>query len=118
MAASSNRRHWPRLWHSQLFTLLQTPQQKTGFDSRHLGKRRSLDLPVEPRKRFAFGAHGLEYMSELTYTAKARFALRLRCSVKVRHHFMIANSGLRAPRRSCGGIPARRRADIPQFQDG
>lgn len=116
MAASSNRRHWPRLWHGQLFTLLQTPQQKTGFDSRHLGERRSLDLPVEPRKRFVFGAHGLEYMSELTYTPRARFALRLRCSVKVRHQFMMANTGLRAPRRPCGGIPGRRRADMPQFQ--
>jgi len=46
MARSCDRRHWPRLRHAQLLTLLQAPEQKTNLDSSRLGKRRSLDLTV------------------------------------------------------------------------
>lgn len=67
MAARRNRGHWTRLRHAQLLALLQTPQQKAGFDSRRLRKRWGFDLPMEPRKRFVPRAHETQYMSEMTY---------------------------------------------------
>jgi hypothetical protein len=69
MAARADRRHRTGDGHRQRFASLKTSQQHSGLDAGLFGKRRSLDLAVEPDQRL-IRPHNPQYMSFLTWFKK------------------------------------------------
>lgn len=67
VAPAPNRGHWSRVWQTELFSLLDLPQQEARLKPRGQRKGRRFDLAFEPDERLVPRGHQLEYMSHMTY---------------------------------------------------
>src|SRR5258708_30154544 len=57
MASWTNAGHGPRLWHCERITTLRASWQEACLEAPRLGKRRGLDLAVQPSQGLIFQAH-------------------------------------------------------------